>query len=264
MNDPLDFDLDEQALTKKRRPWGWFAAGAVLIAAGSLLAGAYLPLHQAHEKLVAEHEKLAQKARELDHALQQSQEKFADTDAKRTRLRKAVDTLRGDEKSLNSRYEIAAATARDQLKSFIKGKHLSVDIQRNDLLFEFTDRILYRRGSTALSPRISGTLCKATESLGSQKDWTATVVAGAPSDEKDYWETASDKAANVASTLEKRCKIPAPRIFATARGPGDGDGKLNTELRIGPREKPTLKLETTAEPEDAKGQAKAATDQAAP
>lgn len=246
MNELSDFDPDEQALTRKSRPWGWFAAGAALIGAGALLLGYYLPLQRAHGRLLVEHETLAQKASELDHALQSSQKAMKSTDAERARLRKGVDTFHNAQKSLTGRYEIAAATARGQLSAFIKGKHLAIEVDRLELLFDFADRILYRPRSTALAPRIVGTLCKATESMATQKDWAVTVVAGAPADEKDYWQTASEKASHVADALEKSCKIPAERIFAQARGPVGGEEELRTELRIGPQEKPALDLPAEA------------------
>lgn len=258
MNELTDFDPDEQALTKKPRPWGWFAAGAALIGAGALFLGYYVPLQSAHGRLLAEHETLAKKASELDHAFQSSQKAMKSTDADRTRLQKGVDTFHGAQKSLTGRYEVAAATARGQLSAFIKAKHLAIDVDRLELVFDFADRILYRPRNTALAPRIVGTLCKATESMATQKNWVVTVVTGAPADEKDYWQTASEKASNVADALEKSCKIPGDRILAQARGPVAGDEGLRTELRIGPQEKPALELpDATPPPAEDSGEANA-------
>lgn len=89
----LTLDLDEQALTRKKRPWGWFAAGILAAVLAGGVGGAYVPLYRAHRTLVGEYEPLAKKAQALSLAFSGLKERWDASEAERARL--ALEVSRG-------------------------------------------------------------------------------------------------------------------------------------------------------------------------
>ncbi len=237
-------DPDEQALVRKPRPIGWFAAGIIFIAAIGFVLGVYLPLSQAHDTLLSTHEVLAKKSSELDQALRKKSETLDDTETKRADLASFVDKARENEKSLATRVEQSSATASSQLSAYLKTKHVSLETTKEDVRVTIDQVILFRPGGTDVTPQAKRPLCGVAKAIGQEKEWLLTVKARAPLDDKKYWETASARAGSLAAELETKCGVSAAQLSAIAERPAEGSD-LNSKIDfiVGPRIPLRLRIE---------------------
>lgn len=247
MDDLLD--PDEQALVKKPKPVGWFAAGAVFIVAGTAFAAYYFPLSSAHQKLVAEHEALAKKSAELDHALKAERSELAKTEGSRAALQKFVDTGVAAEKERKGRLQTIVATIERELAPFVKAKLLEIETDSEGIKLSFQERAMFRPGSSGAGPSAKQTLCKAVTGLTGAKDFTVEAIARAKSDDSKYWETATERAKNVAEILDKSCSFPGHKLRAVADRPSSSDSnspalvlhlRLDREKAFSPEDAPQV------------------------
>lgn len=212
-------DLDEQALVKKPKPIGWFAAGAIAIVAGTAFAAYYVPLQSAHEKLVQAHEALAKKSAELDHSLKADRAKLTNTEGGRDALQKFVDAAVATEKERKGRLQTVLATVERELAPFTKSKLLEIETDAEGIKLSFQERAIFRPGTSATAPSAQRTLCKAVAGLTGAKDFTVEATGRTAGDNSKYWEVATERAKNVAQLLEKSCSFPAHKLRAVADRP---------------------------------------------
>lgn len=233
MDDLLD--LDEQALLKKPKPVGWFAAGAITIVAGAAFGAYYFPLSGAHSKLVQEHEALAKKSAELDHSLKAERAQLSKTEGGRDALQRFIDAGIATEKERKGRIQTVLATVERELAPFVKGKLLEIQTDAEGIQLMFQERAVFRPGAGGTAPNAQRTLCKAVGGLTGAKDFTVEATARAASDDAKYWDTATERAKNVAEALDKGCSFPAHKVRAVADRPASNDGKgpaLIMQLRL--------------------------------
>jgi hypothetical protein len=232
MDDLLD--LDEQALVKKSKPVGWFVAGAIAIAAGTAFAAYYFPLAGAHEKLVQEHEALAKKSAELDHSLKSERAALAQTEGGRDALQRFVDAGIATEKERKGRLQTVLATVERELAPFVKAKLVEIGTDAEGIQLSFQEKAVFRPGAGALAPNAGRTLCKAVAGLTGAKDFTLEATARGASDDAKYWETATERAKNVAELFEKTCSFSSHKLRAIADRPSaDTKGTaLFVQLRL--------------------------------
>ncbi len=239
VKDLADFDVDEQALIKKKRPWGWFAAGLVGVAALTFALGFALPLHRSHAKLKTEHETLAQKAAELDQALIKTKGTLKTTEKERSELDKTITTVQEARAKVSSRLEIASATAERQLKSLIKADLAEISQTTEAVEIALPNRIIFLPRRTRVNPRMRSTLCAAVKSLGQEKDWRLTVTVTLAEGEEDPWTQAGELAGSLTATLVDSCPIEPGRISAKVRQAND-NSPSTTVLTLGPTQLPEL------------------------
>ncbi len=228
-------DPDEQALVKKPKPVGWFVAGGVFIVAATAFAAYYFPLSSAHNKLVTEHEALAKKSAELDQALKAERATLEKTEGSRAALQKFVDSGVATEKERKGRLQTVLATVERELAPFVKAKLLEIKSDSEGILLTFDERAMFRPGSSASGPSAKRTLCKAVTGITGAKDFTVEATTRAKSDDSKYWETATERAKNVAEILDKSCSVPGHKIRAVADQPSSGDSNapaLVLQLRL--------------------------------
>lgn len=242
MGSPFDLEADEQALTKKPKPWGWFMAGALCIALGTFAFSYYLPLRQTHLKLVAEFENLAQKSQELDHALRGKTQALSDTESARSSLQRFVDAGIDAERALSVKLESSAATANNQLEPFVKAKLLELNAEPDKLLLDFKEALLFRPGTTTTSPQAKGPLCKVAALLSADNSWVVSIQVPVDAQAKEPWPQASEKAAALAELLETTCSNDSTRIRIQLqqKQPKAQDGRII--LAVGPANAPQLDL----------------------
>jgi len=249
MNALSDFETDEHALVKRPRPIGWFFAGLGVVATLVITFAYYMPVSSAHGRLVGEYETLAQKSRELDNALKKSQKEFKATDAQRGSLRTFVDQGAQAAETNLAALNLGKATAENELAAFVSAKLLTVEVDERGLVFSFKDAALFRGTTANLSPRARHPVCKAVSGLGAQKEWVVRPVTLAPSDDTKYWEIATERAGNLASLLEKSCKVAPDRILATASGAGSKNSEEGyTDLIVGPLLSPQVDFKKAPAP----------------
>lgn len=239
-----DFDLldqDEQALMKKPRPIGWFAAGAVSILALGFAFGFYMPLSSAHEKLLGEHEKLAQKSQELDHALKGKTASLSATEGKRQELERFVTTGRDAEKTLKSQAEIAHATAANSLAAFTKAKLVESKVTDTGLEISYAEKVLFRPRTSSLLPQAKRPFCAAADALKQNSDWVVRVRTTADPGDDKYWETAGERAGTLAAALKDSCGISEDKISVAVVRPAAGDDASRIIAEYGPLSLPRLK-----------------------
>lgn len=217
MDDLLD--LDEQALVKKSKPVGWFVAGAIAIVAGTAFAAYYFPLVSAHTKLVGEHEALAKKSAELDHSLKSERAALAKTEGGRDALQRFVDAGIATEKERKGRLQTVLATVERELAPFVKSKLVEIETDAEGIRLSFQEKAIFRPGAVGTAPNAGRTLCKAVGGLTGAKDFTVEATARSVSDDSKYWETATERAMNVAELFEKTCSFPGHKLRAIADRP---------------------------------------------
>lgn len=230
-------DLDEQALVKKPRPWGWFAAGLIGLGTVALALGYALPLKRAQELLASEHENLARKARELDQALGKTQSSLSKTEQERASLDQRVSAVQDARQALRTRIDVASATTENQLAALKKAKVMEIAAGPTGVDVTILKKALFLPASAKIAPRLAPTLCKAVAPLTTEKDWKVSVSVPIAADEKEPWLTASEQAAAVAAELAGRCNVDASRLEARSYA-GAETGSL--ALHLGPAELPGL------------------------
>lgn len=244
MKDFSDLDVDEQALIKKKRPWGWFAAGLVAIVALTFATGFALPLHRSHATLKTEHEALAKKAAELDHALIKTKKKLGETEEQRSRLEKKIARVTEARAELSSRLDMAATTAERQLESLIEADIANVSKSSDSVEISLPNRVVFLPRSTRVSPSIIRSLCRAVESIGKERTWQLTAVVTLPQKAEDPWEKSGEQAGALATRLIESCELPSRRVSTSTREvPADGRTET-TILTLGPAKAPQLPHET--------------------
>jgi hypothetical protein len=242
MNDFDVLDADEQALMKKPRPVGWFAAGAVAVGTLGFVFGFYMPLSGAHDTLLANHEKLAKKSHELDHALKTKTQALQATEERRSNLERFVSTAGDQEKSLKTKFEIAHATAQNELKAFAKAKLLETSVGDAGVELQYSEKLIFRPGASALGPQAKRAVCVVSQMVQQAEDWTVTLRVPAGQGDTKYWETAGDRVAALAGLLESGCSVASPKIVAAAVRPGEGAKDAQTiTLVVGPKVLPRVK-----------------------
>src|SRR5688572_611808 len=207
-----DLDLDEQALIKKSRPWGWFAAGVATIVLLGFALGYAVPLRRAHTVLAAEHEALAQKARELDQALGKATSTLATTESERGGLQQKVTKVAEARKALKSTLEQAAATVERQVAGLVKGKVLQVQPAEEHLDVSIQAKKLFLPHSANLNPGLTSSLCKVLAPLEQDKGLRLEITVPVVPDEKEPWKLAGEQAAAIAQTMSDKCSTPAGRL----------------------------------------------------
>lgn len=241
MNDFELPDEDEQALMKKPRPVGWFAAGALAIVGLGFAFGFYLPLSSAHEKLLNEHEKLAKKSHELDHALKEKSAALSSAESRRQDLVRFVSEAGDKEKGLRSKLEIGQATVENELKAFIKAKLVESVVTDEGLEVTFAEKVLFRPRTSSVLPQAKGSLCSVADILKQNGDFRIALSVPADADDTKYWETAGERVGSLANLLEGSCQIAADKISSAAVRPSESDQAGKVVVLVGPAELPRVK-----------------------
>lgn len=237
MKNLADLDLDEQALIKKSRPWGWFAAGVAAIALLGFGLGYALPLQRAHALLAQEHEALAKKAQELDHALGKANSTLATTESARGGLQDKVTKVAEARKALKSSLDVAAATVERQIASLIKAKVVQVKAADEHIDLLVQPKKLFLPRSAKLNPGVTGSLCKMLAPLDSDKGLKLDITVPVVADEKEPWKTAGEQAAAIAQTISDKCSTAAGRFRAGASAEA---GMTDVVFRFAPVAPPAL------------------------
>jgi len=238
VKDLADLDLDERALIKKSRPWGWFAAGLVTIGLLGFGLGYALPLSRAHTLLAAEHEALAQKARELDHALSKATGTLSKTESERSGLQAKVSKVAEARQALKSSIEVAAATIERQVGSLVKAKVVQVTPGDDRLDVFIQQKKLFLPSSANLNPGLTASLCKMLAPLEQDKTLKLEIAVPIDSEEKEPWKMASERAAAIAQSLSDKCSTPADRMRASVLSDSSAQGRVT--LRFAPSAAPAL------------------------
>ena len=174
-------DLELQSLGIRRgkpRPWGWFFAALVALASGGFILSYYLPLKKAHEILVPEHEQLGNKAMELDHALKATKDKLDSTEKQRAALQKVKDKEDASLKASSYKLEIAEATLKNVLATYVKYQHATIDREPSRLTIALGKKWVFLPSSARVSPSGQKLLCAAAKVLAS--DATLRVAISVP------------------------------------------------------------------------------------
>lgn len=240
MIDASFLDADEEALVRRPRPFGWFAAGILAIGAGVGAIGYYVPLASAHTKLASTHEELAKKTSELDHALKQDRARLASTENRRADLQKFLDAGSNAERVAAARVEAVRAIAYAQLEGFVKAKLLEITTEPQSLRLSFVEKSLFRPLSAVPTPGAKSILCKAASSIAAESDWDVTLIVRGSVEEKKYWETVADKGSALAKIFEEGCKLSLDKLTVHLRGPTESDSSLHggaIEIHLGPQQK---------------------------
>jgi hypothetical protein len=242
MNDFDVLDADEQALMKKPRPVGWFVSGAIAVASLGFVFAFYMPLSSAHDTLLENHEKLAKKSHELDHALKTKTQALTSTEERRANLERFVSAAGDQEKSLHTKFEIAHATAQNELKAFTKAKMLQTAVGDAGVELQYSEKLLFRPGAAALGPQAKRSVCVVSQMLQQGDDWAVTLRVPADQADAKYWETAGDRVAALAGLLESGCSVASQKIMAAAVRPGEGAKDAQTiTIAVGPKVLPRVK-----------------------
>jgi hypothetical protein len=238
VKDLADLDLDEQALIKKSRPWGWFAAGVATIAFLGFALGYAVPLGRAHAVLVSEHETLAKKARELDQALSRASSSLAKTESERGGLEQKITKVADARQALKSNLEVAAATIERQVSSLTKAKVVQVQVGEEHLDVLIQQKALFIPNSAKVAPYLAKSLCKVLAPLGQDKALELEVTVPLLADEKEPWKTAGEQAAAIAQELSDQCQAPKERLRTGASADPGAQGRVS--LRFAPKAAPAL------------------------
>lgn len=238
MKDLADLDLDERALIKTSRPWGWFAAGLVTICLLGFGLGYAVPLRRAHTLLAAEHEALAQKARELDHALGKATTTLSKTESERGGLQAKVSKVAEARQTLKSTIDVAAATVERQVGSLVKAKVVQVTPGEDRLDVLIQHKKLFLPRSANLNPGLTASLCKMLAPLEQDKTLKLEIAVPIDGEEKEPWKVASEQAAAIAQSLADKCSTPSDRMRASALAEASAQGRVT--LRFAPAMAPTL------------------------
>lgn len=240
VKDLSDLELDEHALIKKKRPWGWFMAGLVALGAITFGLGFALPLDRAHATLQGEHEALAKKAAELDQAFIATKTKLDSTEKERSELERLVTTVRDGRKELASRLQIVGATAERQLAPYVKAKLATVAVNPETLQISLKNRLVFMPRSAKVNPRLKKTLCTSVEGAAQEKGWRVTATISPEAGNDDPWEALGERSGTLAALLGDECKL-SPEAFRTQIGlTSQGLEEDSTQLSIGPLELPAL------------------------
>jgi flagellar motor protein MotB len=232
-----DIDLDEQALIKKSRPWGWFAAGVATIGLLAFGLGYTLPLQRAHALLASEHEALAQKARELDQALGKAQSSLASTESARGGLQQKVTKVTEARQALKSTLEVAAATIERQVAGLVKAKVVQLTPAEEHLDVVIQQKKLFLPRSANLNPGLTSSLCKMLSPLDQDKGLRVEITVPVVAEEKEPWKMAGEQAAAIAQTISDKCSTPAGRLRTGASADAGAD---RVTLRFEPVLAPSL------------------------
>lgn len=235
-----DFDLDEQALVKKKRPWGWFVAGLIFLGSVTFALAYALPLNSSHTTLTAEHEKLAGKAADLDRAFVSTKKQLEETEKARRDLEKKVTDVQDARKELASRLQMSATTAQRALVSLEKAKLAELTASPEAILLTIKNRALFLPRSAKLNPSMGKVLCKALGDAAGDKSWLTRVVIHFPEGEKDGWKDVGEKAGALGDLLSSRCQIPGDRLVLGAQPTSRADANDQTTFEIGPTVLPRL------------------------
>lgn len=238
MKDLADLDLDEQALIKKSRPWGWFAAGVATIGLLGFALGYTVPLQRAHALLVGQHEALAQKARELDHALGKATSSLTKTEGERGGLEQKITRLEDARQHLKTTLDAAAATIKQQVSAFEKAKIVQVQATGEQVDVTIQHKALFMPRSAKLAPQLAKALCKMLAPLSQDKALQLDITVPLLEGEKEPWKTASEQGAAIAQELCDRCDAPKERLRAGASADPAAQGRVT--LRFAPKSAPTL------------------------
>lgn len=233
---------DLAALRPKPRPVGWFVAGLVTLLGLGFALGYYTPLSRAHDALLQKHEELARKAAELDQSLKTTGESLKAAEARRNALEKFVaqgaDLARGQK----SQFEIAEATAKNELKSFEKAKLLSLSVREEGLVAEVQASALFRPNSDALAPSAARVLCGLADLTKREDTWRLRAEAfGDFKDEKKYWELSGKRASAIGELLMTKCQLDEQKIEVISVRPSEGSDKTPLEILVGPAQVARLK-----------------------
>lgn len=238
MKNLADLDLDEQALIKKSRPWGWFAAGVATIGLLGFALGYAVPLSRAHTVLAAEHERLAQKARELDQALGKATSTLAQTESERGGLQQKVSKVTEARQALKSTLDAAAATIERQVSGLVKGKVVEVKAGEEHLDVLIQPKKLFLPRSSNLNPGLTSSLCKMLAPLDQDKGLELEITVPVVADEKEPWKMAGEQAAAIAQTISDKCSTPAGRLRTGASANASAGDRVS--LRFAPTSAPAL------------------------
>lgn len=173
----LTLDLDEQALTRKKRPWGRFVAGifAALLAGG--VVAAYVPLYRAHRALLGEYEPLAKKAQALSLACSSLKERWEAAEAEHVRL--ALELGRG--KALADERKKAAEDLHSRAAAGLKLTALVIGVEPDDLGAQVRiDPSKAFASGGRVSPGLIRELCRKTEKGVPLPDAQLEVHVGTP------------------------------------------------------------------------------------
>jgi len=233
-----DLDLDERALLKKPRPWGWFAAGVATIGFLAFALGYAMPLRRAHTLLATEHEGLAQKARELDHALGKANATLATTESARGGLQQKVTKVTEARQALKATIDSAAATVERQVSGLVKAKVVQVKASDEHMDVLIQPKKLFLPRSANLNPGLTSSLCKMLAPLDQDKGLRLDVTVPVVAEEKEPWKMAGEQAAAIAQTISDKCSTPASRLRTGASADPSSGGQVT--LRFAPTALPTL------------------------
>ncbi len=217
-------------------------AGLVALLGLGFAFGYYTPLSRAHETLLDQHEKLAKKANELDHTLKAKTSALQGTEARRDELERFLSQGAEREQGMRSQLEIAEATAKNQLKAFVKAKLLGMEVTDEGLLASLPEKSMFRPRSDVVQPGGQTVLCGLSALLSRDESWRVRVeTVGDLKDEKKYWESASGRAGAVATTLGSKCKIEGHKIEVVSTRPAEETEEPSVKILVGPASPPRLK-----------------------
>jgi hypothetical protein len=240
VKDLSDLDLDEQALVKKKRPWGWFVAGLVFLLSVTFALAFTVPLSNSHEALTAEHEKLAKKASELDRAFINTKKQLDETEEKRRGLDKTITDVREARKELASRLEMSSKTVEGSLTSIMKAKLAEVTPSEEELTVTIKNKALFLPRSSKMNPSMGRLLCKVIADGASDKSWRTKIAIAFAADDKDAWEKAGEQAAALGTLLSDRCELASESFLVGVQPKAEAKDADSTTFCIGPDEVPRL------------------------
>lgn len=238
MKNLADLDLDEQALIKKSRPWGWFAAGLATLVLLGFALGFAVPLQRAHAVLVSEHETLAKKARELDQALGKASASLAKTESERGGLEQKITRVADARQTLRTSLDAGAATIQRQVAALEKAKVVEVKVAEEHLDVFIQHKALFIPHTAKLAPYLAKSLCKVLAPLSQDKSLELEVTVPLIEGEKEPWKMAGEQAAAIAQELTEQCDAPKERLRTGVSAEAASQARVS--LRFAPKAAPTL------------------------
>lgn len=206
-------DLDELSLIKKRRPWGWFFAGLLLIGLAGFLLGFFVPLREAHHLLAGEHEKLGQKARELDDSLVTTRKALeAESEKVRAFERGEREVTRAKRLSLDQT-EVLRDSITAGLKTLADKKILLVDASAEGARATLPADVVFPRGAKAVSPGLTKSLCTLVKSAKEQSTLGLVVEVPLPAPhDASALTLGTAQLTSLAGVLSGTCRVPPERV----------------------------------------------------
>lgn len=222
-------DLDELSLIKKRRPWGWFFSGLLLIALGGFALGLYLPLREAHHLLATEHEKLAQKAKELDASLVETR-KLLDAESEKVRgFERGERDLERTKRLAADESEALRSGIASSLQTLADKKILVVEPTNEGARATLPAEVVFPRGAKAVVPSLTKSLCTLVRPAKERSSLVLAVEVPLTNPlDAGSLTLGTAQLASLAGALGGACRLPADRVRlalvpAEASSPGTGE-----------------------------------------